>query len=363
MTTLTQLIEQYCPDGVEYVKLGDVAEVGTGKCDRKNATDDGEYPFFVRSEQVLRNPTYQFDEEAIIVPGEGSIGEIFHYINGKYALHQRAYRVHFIDEGVSARYALYAFKTFFKNYVMGRAVTATVTSLRKPMFTEFQFPFPPREVQDAIVERLDAFAALLESLDSEIALREKRFAYFRKQLLAFDESEGVEYVKLGGALKLKAGRHIKASEISNERSDTHRYKCVGGNGVRGFVSAHNQHGAYAVIGRQGALCGNVRWFNGYFYATEHAVVVTPEEGVCGSFMFHQLVEMNLGQYATKSAQPGLSVNKLNELPIPLPSLKVQQEIADRLDTMQSLIDNLKKERELRKAQFEYYREKLLTFNS
>src|SRR5699024_4593531 len=112
--------------------------------------------------------------------------------------------------------------------------------------------------------------------------------------------------------------------------ETHRYICVGGNGVRGFVSTHNQHGAYAVIGRQGALCGNVQWFSGDFYATEHAVVVTPEEGVCGRFMFHQLVEMNLRQYATKSAQPGLSVNKLNELPISIPSLEVQQNIADKL---------------------------------
>lgn len=173
-------------DGVEYVKLEDVAEVGTGKCDRKNATDDGEYPFFVRSEQVLRYPTYQFDEEAIIVPGEGGIGEIFHHINGKYALHQRAYRVHFIDEGVSTRYGLYAFKTFFKNYVMRRAVTATVTSLRKPMFTEFQFPLPPRETQDAIVDKLDTMQAFIDNLKHERELRRTQFEYYREKLLTFN---------------------------------------------------------------------------------------------------------------------------------------------------------------------------------
>lgn len=181
-----QLLTFYESDGVEYVRLGDVAEVGTGKCDRKNATDDGEYPFFVRSEQVLRYSTYQFDEEAIIVPGEGGIGEIFHYINGKYALHQRAYRVHFIDEGVSARYALYAFKSFFKNYVMGRAVTATVTSLRKPMFTEFQFPLPALEVQQEIVDKLDMMQALIDNLKHERELRRAQFEYYREKLLTFN---------------------------------------------------------------------------------------------------------------------------------------------------------------------------------
>lgn len=173
-------------DCVEYARLGDVAEVGTGKCDRKNATDDGEYPFFVRSEQVLRYPTYQFDEEAIIVPGEGGIGEIFHHINGKYALHQRAYRVHFIDENVSTRYALYAFKSFFKNYVTGRAVTATVASLRKPMFTEFQFPLPSLDVQQDIVDKLDTMQALIDNLKQERELRKAQFEYYREKLLTFN---------------------------------------------------------------------------------------------------------------------------------------------------------------------------------
>lgn len=372
MTTLTQLIEQHCPDGVEYVKLGDVAEYSSLRVDSADLNantfvgvdnllkDRGGKTLSEHGPNTKRSTKYQV--------GDVLIGNIRPYLRKIW---------HATNEGgcsgdvlairplkTNSRFLYWVlFDDEFWHHNDSFSRGGKMPRGDKAAILAYQFPLPPREVQDAIVERLDAFAALIESLDSEIALREKRFEYFREQLLTFDESDDVEYVKLGEPLSLKAGRHIKASEISNERSETHRYLCVGGNGVRGFVSAHNQQGAYAVIGRQGALCGNVQWFSGDFYATEHAVVVTPKKGVCGRFMFHQLVEMNLRQYATKSAQPGLSVNKLKELPIPLPSLDVQQGIADKLDTMQALIDNLKNERELRKTQFEYYREKLLTFNS
>ena len=88
-TKVEQLIQQYCPDGVEYVKIGQIAQVGTGSSNGNEAEDEGVYPFFVRSQSIKRKNDYEYDEEAIIIPGEGGIGEIFHYINGKYALHQR----------------------------------------------------------------------------------------------------------------------------------------------------------------------------------------------------------------------------------------------------------------------------------
>lgn len=91
MSKLEELIEQYCPDGVEYVKIGEIAQVGTGSSNGNEAIEDGIYPFFVRSQIIKKKDTYEYDEEAIIIPGEGGIGDIFHYINGKYALHQRVY--------------------------------------------------------------------------------------------------------------------------------------------------------------------------------------------------------------------------------------------------------------------------------
>lgn len=362
MKPLKQLLDHYCPEGVEYVRLGDVATVGTGRCDRKNATADGEFPFFVRSQQILRYPTYQFDEEAIIVPGEGAIGEIFHYIDGKYALHQRAYRVHFTKDDVNTKFALYVFKSTFKNYVMSRAVTATVSSLRKPMFTEFPIPLPPREVQDKIVEILDTFAALCGNLDTDIAQREKQFAGYREKLLTCPDSTAAA-LKLGDFLHMRAGKHIKAAEISSEPNNDRCTPCIGGNGLRGYVNRVTHNGDFPVVGRQGALCGNVRWVSGDFYATEHAIVVTPDESVTvPRYSYHLLTLMNLNQYASKSAQPGLAVSALKRLSAELPCLETQQEIADKLDAMQELIDNLRLERKQRQQQFDYYRERLLSFS-
>jgi type I restriction enzyme S subunit len=104
MTKLEQLIKELCPNGVEYVPLKAIAQIGTGSSDRINANEDGEYPFYVRSKTVLRSNIYLFDEESIVIPGEGGIGEIFHYVNGKYDLHQRAYRIHFISDKVNTKY-------------------------------------------------------------------------------------------------------------------------------------------------------------------------------------------------------------------------------------------------------------------
>ena len=97
MSRIEEMIRELCPNGVEYVPLKNISEIGTGKSNRQDAIQKGLYPFYVRSKDIFRNNHYEFDEEAIIIPGEGGIGEIFHYVKGKYALHQRAYRIHFID--------------------------------------------------------------------------------------------------------------------------------------------------------------------------------------------------------------------------------------------------------------------------
>lgn len=113
------------------------------------------------------------------------------------------------------------------------------------------------------------------------------------------------------------------------------------------------------------MCGNVNWVEGEFYATEHAVVAVPKAGIDSRWVYHMLTEMNLNQYATKSAQPGLSVSRLNQVRIPVPSLMEQQEAASLLDAFDALVNDLSSglpaEIAARRKQYEYYRDKLLTF--
>ena len=106
------------------------------------------------------------------------------------------------------------------------------------------------------------------------------------------------------------------------------YACYGGNGIRGYVDIYNKEGQFPIIGRQGALCGNVNFATGKFYATEHAVVVTCFAGVNVDWARLVLEAMNLNQYATATAQPGLSVATVVEVNLLLPPLEEQKRIAD-----------------------------------
>lgn len=129
------MVEEMCP--VEYRKIGDIAEVGTGSSNGKDALENGKYPFFIRSKTVKRKDDYEYDEEAIIIPGEGGVEDIYHYINGKYALHQRVYRIHFTDNDVDTKFAYYYFNSAFKDFIDHKAVNGAVKSIRKPMIQEF----------------------------------------------------------------------------------------------------------------------------------------------------------------------------------------------------------------------------------
>lgn len=107
----------------------------------------------------------------------------------------------------------------------------------------------------------------------------------------------------------RSGKFIRSEDINKDGA----YPVYGGNGLRGYTSEYNHEGSYALIGRQGALCGNMNFSNGKAFFTEHAIAVKANEKNDTLFLYYKLGLMNLGQYSGQSAQPGLSVNKLSEL--------------------------------------------------
>lgn len=164
---------------------------------------------------------------------------------------------------------------------------------------------------------------------------------------------------------MRAGQHVSSTQIKIEPDESHVYPCFGGNGVRGFVKNYSHDGAHLLIGRQGALCGNVQRTRGRFYATEHAVVVTTREDINVDWAFHMLTLMNLNQYASKSAQPGLAVGKLEDVQIAVPPLEDQARIVAILDKFDALVNDitsvLPAEIKARRQQYAYFRDRLLTF--
>ena len=153
----------------------------------------------------------------------------------------------------------------------------------------------------------------------------------------FRDTKGWALTRLGLACQMQAGKFVSASEIREQNAQGF-YPCYGGNGLRGYTATFTHSGKYSLIGRQGALCGNVRQGRGQFHATEHAIVVTPKHGVAGDWLFFILDFLNLNRFATGQAQPGLSVDVLEKLSIAVPGQETeQQKIADCLSSLDELI--------------------------
>ena len=168
--------------------------------------------------------------------------------------------------------------------------------------------------------------------------KEKALSEIAEDEIPFDIPESWKWVRIGQIFNLQAGKNITASDIYEEVSSEHRYLCYGGNGVRGYVSDFNREGHYALIGRQGALCGNINVAEGQFYATEHAVVVDHfnQTDVVWSAWF--LKALNLNQYATATAQPGLAVANIVKVLIPLPPLAEQKRIVTKIEELLPYVD-------------------------
>ncbi|EFO3192214.1 restriction endonuclease subunit S [Escherichia coli] len=272
----------------------------------------------------------------------------------------------------NVKYLAYFFQSeIFQTQKMKYITGAKVRRVSSGDLSKIKIPIPSSNnpekslaIQSEIVRILDKFTALTAKLTAELTMRKKQYNYYRDKLLSFEEG-GVEWKTLGEIVKMRAGQHISARNIVDGKEGDFVYPCFGGNGIRGYVKEKSHDGEHLLIGRQGALCGNVQRMKGQFYATEHAVVVSAMQGIDIDWAFHMLTTMNLNQYASKSAQPGLAVGKLQELKLLVPSIERQKYIAkilDKFDTLTSSItEGLPREIELRQKQYEYYRDLLFSF--
>lgn len=213
---------------------------------------------------------------------------------------------------------------------------------------------PPLKEQQAIAEALSDADALIQSLEQLIAKKRQIKQGAMQELLTGQRrlpGFSGEWVRrrLGEICSMKSGFSITSDDID----DFSEYPCYGGNGLRGYTSKKTHSGKYALIGRQGALCGNVVLFDGDFFASEHAIVVTPSHNLDIAWFSYILERMNLNQYSESSAQPGLSVSKLLLLEEKFPPKDEQIEIANFLlaieEEIQSLVNRLNKARQIKQS--------------
>ena len=237
-----------------------------------------------------------------------------------------------------------------RDHLFRGAQGATRFNISRVTFRSLPIPIPSGHEQRKI-------AACLGTLDDVIAAEGRKLDALRQhkqglmQQLFPQHGETVPRLRfpeflnrpawaeqeIGDACDLKAGDFIPAWEIA-ERADENSFPCYGGNGFRGYVKSFTHDGRYVLVGRQGALCGNVNLYVGKFHATEHALVATPKPGVDTGWLFYALDVLNLNRFSTGQAQPGLSVTVLRDVSISIPIRDdEQQKIADCLGSLDDLI--------------------------
>lgn len=379
MSKIFDLINELCPDGVEFRELGEIADIGTGSSNRQDEDSNGKYPFYVRSKNILKSNTFEFDETAIIIPGEGGIGDIFHYIDGKYALHQRAYRICVFCKKMDTKFLYYIMCCHFKKYILAKSVGATATSIRKPMLENFKLPVPPMEVQREIVRILDSFTLLTAELTAELTARKKQYEFYRDFLLSFDELDkngGCELKTLGDIGEVRMCKRI-LKEQTSANGEIPFYK-IGtfGKEADAYISKelfdeYRSKYSYPKIGEvlisASGTIGRAVIFNGNdaYFQDSNIVWIENDEGQVLNrylFYFYQIADWNIAEGGTIKR---LYNDNLKKIKIPVPSLQTQQkvvEILDKFDTLvNSITEGLPREIELRRKQYEHYREKLLDF--
>ena len=312
---------------VRIIQLSNIGEEGWRE-------ENSKYTTFKHLETISRSEVFPNDiviakmmpaGRAIICPNHEK----------KFVLSSDAVKVE-IKKGLDLRFVLYSINSpyfrsqVYENVTGSGRVRTSLTKLRNCVLR-----LPSLTEQQRIVTLLDAAFAKIDALkaNAEKNLQNAKDLFQAALKKELEPKEGWKTMKLGEFAKMKAGDFVKASDIHSEYFEG-SYPCYGGNGFRGYVKEPNKDGEYCLIGRQGALCGNVHIAIGVFRATEHAVVVTPYEPIPILLEYYLLVGLNLNQFSTGAAQPGLSVGNISDKAfISVPPKKQQCAIANRLDAL------------------------------
>lgn len=246
-----------------------------------------------------------------------------------------------------------------KRSLVGDSVQLAQANLSLGKIATVAIPLPSIDCQKKIADYIESIEAAIENLERIIAkLRQVRSGLINDLLTCgLDENghlrdpiahpeqfhetnlgllpKAWDVVALGTALSMQAGSGLTGEDIT----EAGPYPVYGGNGQRGFTSRFTHEGRFVLIGRQGALCGNIAVASGHFFATEHAIVCTPVRPISAGWLACYLERMNLNRFSEASAQPGLSVQKISYKQIALPPLDEQVLIETRIDELDRLLES------------------------
>lgn len=383
MSKIDDLIAEYCPDGVERKPLGAIAKLYRGNgLQKKDFTDKGigciHYSQIYTRYDTFTSQTISFVDkkladkllkvhpnDLIVTATSENLEDVCKavaWLGGSDIVtggHSIVVRHH-----QNAKYLSYYFQTldFFQRkraYVHG----TKVMEIKKDDLAKIVVPVPPLPVQEEIVRILDSFSSLEAELEAELEARRKQYAYYRNELLTFDR-ERVQWLKLGEAAFINKGTYITKKQVIPGNIPV----ILGGVEPAYWHSESNHDGEGIVISRSGANAGFASYWNEPIFVSDGFVLdATP--GIDMRFLFHVLKKQQAKLHSMKrgSGVPHINSKMLaNNVAIPVPPLEEQQHVVSILDRFDKLTNDLSSglpaEIEARRKQYEYYRDRLLSFD-
>ena len=383
---LNQLIQQYCPEGVEFKKLGEVCTIETWKLNANASIENGKYMFFTTAKEVSKIDSFRWDTEALLIAGNANIWDVKHYI-GKFEAYQRTYVLTNFDQDIQVRFLYFVLKNSLQDYLNRNKNESAMTYIVLSTLQNFQIPIPPLPVQEEIVKILDKFTSLEAELEAELEARKCQYEFYRNQLLAF-KGGNVLYKPLSELWILIRWNGLQKSDFVSEGKPCIHY---------GQIYTHYGTTASRTISQiapelfdklKKAEKGDV-----IFTTTSenfddivkcivwlwdepvaiwwHAAIFKPNDSILWKYFsyYTQTSDFSLQKkkYAKGIKVVDISMSDLEKIKIPLPPLEQQEAIVYILDHFDQLAndltDGLPAELHLRQQQYAYYRDMLLNFSS
>jgi type I restriction enzyme S subunit len=354
---IEELIAEFCPDGAEFMRLGDVFTVLRGKRLTKPELDENAEYFVYHGglNPLGKYSKYNREAETVMVINVGASAGSVGYSRDKFWSSDGCYCLSH-SEKMESRFAYYLLLTF-QNFFVSQVRRAGIPTLDGNVISTIRIPVPPLEVQKEIVNILDKFTQLEAELSAELEARRRQYEFYRNQLFASGKMTNMvplnnicEYISSG----------------KNKNKNTYgKYPVYGSTGVIGFTDTYKYTGEVLLAARVGANAGFIQRVDGEYDVSDNTLMIKPRSGAKIDFLYHQLVNMNLNQYAAGGGQPLITGGKLKELMVVAPSVEEQDRIITILDKFDTLVNDISEglpaEITARRKQYEYYRSKLLTF--
>lgn len=360
------------PTSWSFVRLKHIADITTGDKDSVDAEPDGVYPFFIRSKNVERINEYAYDGEAILTAGDGDIGKIVHYIDGKFNFHQRVYCIYNVK--INTKFLYYYFGLFFSYEAEQHNSKSTVDSIRLPVLKNFPIAFPVQTVQDAIANFLDKKIGEIDNLINEQEQQAKMLQQYKRDLIgqcitkgldksAQKKDSGIDWIgevpEHWEVTKIKWIFEIVKRIYGKEDRDV---LSITQNGlkIKDITSNEGQlaesYANYQVVNVNDFAMNSMDLLTGWVDCSPYEGVTSPDYRV---FRFHEskpqchayykyLMQMcytnrifyRLGQGVSNLGRWRLQADQFLNMKVPQPPVEEQQEIASFLDAKVDQIDNL-----------------------